>query len=97
MMPINILLEKVISQRVVDIEMIGAILEAQNWAIKVSSFISSDCGDHWLCDIFYKDGGRHISHIERFCPSLRTAIIEALERLIEVMRDDKELFNKEKK
>ena len=94
MMPINILLEKVISQRVVDIEMIGAILEGHNWAIKVSSGIRSDCGDHWLCDIFYKDGG---NHIEKSAPSLRTAIIEALERLIEVMRDDKELFNKEKK
>jgi hypothetical protein len=80
MMPINILLEKVIGQKVVDIEMIGAILDGHRWAISISNGIASDCGDKWLCKMMDRESD---FRFECVAPSLRTVIIKALELLKE--------------
>ena len=79
MMPIKHILKEVISSKQLDIENIGARLEHHGYSIIISNAFSSDCGDRWSCEIANYDKG---DIAEELAPSLRTAVINALERVL---------------
>ena len=92
MMPIEIIRKKVLESKQPDIESIGALLEHHGYSIIISNAFSSDCGDKWKCKIANFDkGGNYIK--EELAPSLRTAILNALEEIIRIRfveRDENE-------
>ncbi len=77
MTPIKKILDIAVKQYILDLEMIGARLEHHGWSIIVDNAFISDCGDRWKCQLISKDG----DIITYLGPSLRTTIIQTLEKL----------------
>lgn len=79
MMPTNLILKHARNMRVIDIEEIAGLLEYHNRSITVHNDFGSDCGDRWSCRLCEKN--RNDVDVGSHAPSLRTAVLNALEDL----------------
>ncbi|GAG70900.1 unnamed protein product [marine sediment metagenome] len=94
-MPIEHIRTKLAEEpRQLDIEKIGARLLHHGLKIRIDNQFLSDVGDRWCCEITNDDGESVTDNFYgHHAPSLRTAIIEALQGVEKSQHKQKELIN----
>ena len=91
MQPINIIRQTHMPDWVIDIEDIAAKLEYHGYTLNVSNVIASDCGSKWSCELTHIDDPEEQCDedsrclcrrpsISTFAPSLRAAVLMALDK-----------------
>jgi hypothetical protein len=87
MMPLKYIAKHVQEMRTVDIEEIGGLLEYHKKHITVGNAFGSDCGDRWDCELMDYNDPDNV--IRSSAPSLRTAVLDALDEAIETKEKKK--------